>query len=136
MDPKIFESTVNKTNMWLHELSEEIGMEERDTYKSLRATLHLLRDRLTVEEATDLAAQLPLLLKGVYYDGYDPSRTPVKMDGTTLISRVHSYFDNDPDVDPEYVVTGVLDFLNEKISKGQMEHVKSDVPNDIKELLG
>jgi uncharacterized protein (DUF2267 family) len=56
----VFETTLHKTNGWLKELLEELDWQDRHAaYLALRATLHALRDRLTVEEVAELAAQLP-----------------------------------------------------------------------------
>ena len=56
------ESTVHLTNLWLQELMEELGWRDRQrAYHALRVVLHALRDRLTVAEAVDLGAQLPML---------------------------------------------------------------------------
>ena len=63
--------TVQQTNVWLKTLSEELHVEERHVaYSALRAVLHVLRDRLTPEQAVHLGAQLPLLIRGIYYDGW------------------------------------------------------------------
>src|SRR3982074_1054369 len=74
------ERSVHETNRWLNEVAEELGHEDREqAWRVLRAHLRLLRDRLTVDEAAQLAAQLPLVLRGVFYEGFDPSRQPVKL---------------------------------------------------------
>src|SRR5690606_28951800 len=65
-----FDKTVDKTNHVLKEIEQAYGWpkERRNhSYDALRAVLHALRDRLTVDECADLAAQLPLLVRGVYY---------------------------------------------------------------------
>jgi uncharacterized protein (DUF2267 family) len=134
-DQRIFQPTIEKTNQWMNELGEQMHTEDRDTYKALRATLHVLRDRMTIEEATDFASQLTVLLKGVYYDGYNPSHTPQKMDRTEVISRVHAYFDNDPTVNPERVITEVISFLSKKMPGGEMEHVKTNLPKDMRDFF-
>jgi uncharacterized protein (DUF2267 family) len=70
----IFDSTIQKTNLWLKDMLEELGWEDRHkAYQGLRFPLHALRDCLTVEEAVQLAAQLPLLIRGVYYEGWKPT---------------------------------------------------------------
>ena len=68
------ERTVHATNNWLEELKEELRLQDRQqAYHLLRVVLHTLRDRLTVAEAVDLGAQLPMLIRGLYYEGWTPA---------------------------------------------------------------
>src|SRR5918997_6947155 len=85
-----FDRSVHKSNQWLKELMERLGTDDRRyAYRVLRAYFHLLRDRLTVDEAAQLAAQLPHLLRGGFYEGWDPSRTPgTYRDRETFLSRL------------------------------------------------
>ena len=53
--------------------------DEAAAYSVLRSVLHQLRDRLTLEEGVDLGAQLPLIVRGLYYDGWRPHRVPRKL---------------------------------------------------------
>ena len=46
------------------------GGDRRSAYRALRSVLHVLRDRLTPEQAVHLGAQLPLLVRGIFYDGW------------------------------------------------------------------
>ena len=74
---KTFDSTVQLTNAWLNELAEDQGGRDHSrAYQALRAVLQALRDRLTVEEVAALGAQLPLLVRGFYYEGWHPSGIP------------------------------------------------------------
>jgi uncharacterized protein (DUF2267 family) len=68
---EIFDTTVQKTHIWLNEIMDELGWEDNwhRAYLALRTVLHELRDHLTTEEATDLGAQLPMLVRGFYYEG-------------------------------------------------------------------
>jgi uncharacterized protein (DUF2267 family) len=69
--------SVEKTYVWLKDLADELGVkDQRHAFRVLRAFLHALRDRLSVDETAQLAAQLPIFIRGVFYEGWDPSRTP------------------------------------------------------------
>jgi len=69
--------SVQQTNIWLKSLGEELHSEDRhDAYRALRAVLHVLRDRLTAEQAVHLGAQLPTLVRGLYYEGWRLSAKP------------------------------------------------------------
>ncbi len=62
---EVFDKTIQTTNSWLNEIGEDLGPDRQRCYNALRAVLFALRDRLTVEEAADLSAQLPMLIRGI-----------------------------------------------------------------------
>jgi len=63
-----FDSTLQTTNIWLNDILGQLGWQDHHrAYHALRAVLHALRDRLTVDQAAALAAQLPMLVRGFYY---------------------------------------------------------------------
>lgn len=65
--------TIQKTNEWVKDLEAELGTDHPAyAWRVLRAYLQVLRDRVTTDEAAHLAAQLPLPLRGAFYDGFDP----------------------------------------------------------------
>src|SRR5207249_4578104 len=75
----VFDATIQKTNSWLDDVMQVGGWPDRHTaYRALRATLHALRDRLIIDEVAQLGAQLPMLIRGLYYEGWDPSNKALK----------------------------------------------------------
>lgn len=67
----VFDTTIQDTNLWLKAVSTRLAdCERQDAYAALRAVLHALRDRLPAQSAVNFAAQLPLLLRGVYFEGW------------------------------------------------------------------
>src|SRR5687767_6006017 len=72
----VFDKTLQTTNIWLNEISDRIGPDRQLAWKVLSTVLHKLRDRLPVDLAAHLGAQLPLLVRGAYYDQFEPARMP------------------------------------------------------------
>ena len=67
---RTFDQSVETTKEWLQAVQEQMGLdEEQRAFRVMRAVPQTLRDRLTGEEAAQFAAQLPMLLRGVYYHG-------------------------------------------------------------------
>jgi uncharacterized protein (DUF2267 family) len=131
-----FESTIHTTNAWVKELLDELGWQDRHrAYQALRAVLHALRDRLTVEETADLGAQLPMLVRGLYYEGWRPAGKPVKgHNREEFLAPIAAAFRDEPDIFPEEVVWGVLKVLQRHVSAGEIADVKHIVPKFVRSL--
>src|SRR3546814_899771 len=75
----VFDRTTHVTNEWLNDIAAELGTDDRRrAYAVMRATLHAVRDFLTVDEAAQFGAEMPILIRGVYYEGWKPSRNPAQ----------------------------------------------------------
>jgi uncharacterized protein (DUF2267 family) len=133
-----FDATVEKTNRILREIEEAYGWpkERRNqSYAALRTVMHALRDRLPVEEAVQLAAQLPMLMRGIYYDGWDPSQVPVKMTRDEFMERVRLEFLYSVDGGTPRLVDTVLQALRRHIAQGEWDDIKSTLPKDLAATL-
>ena len=134
---EIFNASLQKTQVWLNDLMSELGWHDKPqkAYLALRTALHALRDRLTVEEAVHLGAQLPILIRGVYYDGWTLTGKPVKeRHKSDFLNHIARAFRDDETVDPEKVMRAVFKVLNRHISKGEIEDVKHIMPKTLQEL--
>jgi uncharacterized protein (DUF2267 family) len=119
---------------WLKDLNEELGVGDReDAFVIMRAVLVAIRDRLTVEEAADFAAQLPMLLQGVYFHGYKPGNKPIKMKTRQeFIDYVAQNLNRD--IDPLQAIHAVYAVLKRRVSAGQLADTVSGLPADIAAL--
>ncbi len=133
----VFDETLQKTNIWLKEIMSVMGWsEERHrAYLGLRVTLHALRDRLSVDEAAHLGAQLPMLVRGVYFEGWRPAGKPMKeRHKEEFPSQIAAAFRATPEVDPEKVVRSVFQVLASHITEGEADDVRNALPKGIREM--
>jgi uncharacterized protein (DUF2267 family) len=132
----VFDTTVQKTNLWLNELMQVAGWPQRHTaYLAFRATLHALRDRLTVDEAAQLGAQLPMLVRGFYYEGWDPSGKPLReRHREQFLARIEQELRGNDVLDPELVARAVFTVLAQRVTEGEIEDVKHILPEPIRAL--
>ncbi len=136
----VFDTTLQKTHAWLKDVMRELGTEDRHkAYLALRSVLHALRDRLTVEEVAQLGAQLPMLIRGFYYEGWDPTDKPVKERRKEdflrhVFERFKTTRSGEPDVDPETVARAVFRVLARRVSEGEIEDVVHILPRELREL--
>jgi uncharacterized protein (DUF2267 family) len=131
----VFDATLHKTYDWLADLNRLLKSDNRQmAYRALRATLHALRDRLTVEEVAQFGAQLPMLVRGFYYEGWDPTDKPLKL---RHIEAFLAYIGSEvypEDIDPELAARAVFALLTERISNGEVEDVKHLLPKELRSL--
>jgi uncharacterized protein (DUF2267 family) len=134
---EVFDASLQKTQVWLNDLMLELGWEQKPQKAclALRTALHALRDRLTVQEAVHLGAQLPILIRGVYYEGWKLAGKPVKeRHKSEFLDHIAKAFRDDDTVDPEKVMRAVLKVLACHISTGESDNVKHILPKSLQEL--
>ena len=95
--------------------------------------LHTLRDRLTVAETADLGAQLPMLIRGIYYDGW--MTKPMTVNQRKIFLRhIAAAFQDEAEVFAEEVVWAVFKMLQRHVSAGEIKDVKQILPAEIRSL--
>lgn len=131
-----FDTTVHRTHEWLHVLMKDLECDDRqNAYVLLRAVLHALRDHLTVDACAHLAAQLPMLVRGFYYEGWHPADKPLKYrDQAEFKRNVAAEAPRIPEAALDDGIEAVLKLLSEKITPGEIRKVKSSLPKPLREL--
>ena len=121
---------------WLNLLQEDLGWPDRGrAYLLLRETLHAVRDFLSVDEAADLSAQLPLLIRGIFFDGWVPSKTPAtERSLADFLERAMRPFAADPPEQPEEAVAAVFSLLRRQISAGEYRQVAWAMRKPLRDL--
>lgn len=132
---KVFDKTLQITHIWLDDIMEEIGPDRRVAWKVLSTVLHKLRDRLPLDLAVHLGAQLPLLVRGVYYDQFEPEKLPMTCrHGEEFIAEVAEWLSDTRPVNPVVAVRAVFGVLSDNVSPGLVDKVREALPRDLREL--
>ena len=128
----VFDKTVQTTNIWLNEIMEAIGPDRRVAWKVLSVVLHKLRDRVPVELAAHLGAELPLLVRGVYYDQFEPAKQPTACRNfQEFADEVAEWLGDTRPVNVRDAVRAVFATLSRHIPAGQIQKIQNALPSDI-----
>lgn len=130
---EVFDKTLQTTNIWLNEISERLGPDRQLAWKVLSTVLHKLRDRLPVDLAAHLGAQLPLLVRGAYYDQYEPARQPIDCDTPEeFVAEVNEWLADGRPVDPEEAIRAVFAVLDHHLTPGILTKVRAALPKGMR----
>jgi uncharacterized protein (DUF2267 family) len=133
----LFDRGIQKSNEWLKELEQYLGGgDRRYAYRVLRGYFHVLRDRLPVDEAAQLAAQLPHPLRGVFYEGWDPSKAPeTYRDRDTFLSRLAETAQLAGPTEASVAAEAATRVLADRVSAGEIDDVLSVLPTAVRAVL-
>ena len=130
------ERTVEKTHVWLSDVSKRIGIDDKHVaYLVLRAVLHALRDRLDADTSAHLAAQLPMLVRGLYYEGWNPRDKPTRMSYDDFVSHIEAEALLKGTSEAEDAARAVFAVLWNQLGDGVMSKIASVLPSDYERLL-
>lgn len=130
-----FTQAAQQAQQWVNELADDLDWDERRAYHLLRCVLQALRDWLPQEEMVDLSAQLPSLIRGIYFEGWKPHETPVwDRKKADFIGRVQDAFRDDLLNDPDAAVAAVFRLLDRHISHGEIVQVRNSMKKSLREL--
>jgi uncharacterized protein (DUF2267 family) len=125
----------NSAREWLATIGHAMGTRDRRyTYRVMRAWMHALRDRLTVEGAAHFSAQLPELLRGTFYDGWVPSRVPMRYSSEDCIDRIAEQA-TVRRADVRTALRGVSTGMTMLLSAGALEHALEQLPRDLRTMF-
>lgn len=132
---QVFDRTLQITNIWLNEISDVLGPDRKLSWAALGAVLRTLRDRLPTNVAAHLGAELPLLVRGAYYDHYQPARQPSDLKTSDqFLTEVGEQLVGQRPVDLNDAVKAVFAVLDRHLPAPACEKVRMTLPADIRRL--
>ncbi len=131
----VFDTTFQESNLWLKDLMARLGTKDSHAAQGImRATLHALRDRIGPENATHLGAQLPMLLRGLYYEGWRLSRMTKERHTLQFIEHVRSLLPELDEAEVRLGICAVLDVLAARIDPGESAKLAAVFPKEMRDL--
>lgn len=119
---------MHTAHTWLRTVADALGTEDLTfTLRALRAWMHTVRDRIGVPNSAHLSAQLPDFLRGIWYEGWVPSRVP----GNHSVAEFVDEFAERAGIsagDVAFTAGCVTSALDEMMSPGQLDHVFAVFP--------
>ena len=128
------EKAVPDVEVWLADLKQRLRWHDREkVYLALLAVLHALRDSLPRDEAAYLGVQLPVLLRGLYFEGWHPSaRVTRARSRSAFVERIQEGVHRDPGIDADEVAHAVLSLLADRLPAGELEDAKAATPTALR----
>lgn len=131
---EVFDKTLETTHVWLKEIMEDLGPDRQVAWKVLSVVLRKLRDRLPLGLAAHLGAQLPILIRGVYYDQFEPGKLPTECDSREeFVAEVGEWLTDIRPVDPDEAVRSVFKVLSHHVDPGQIAKVREALPRGLRQ---
>lgn len=132
----VFERTTHEAHEWVNDLAGRTGWtNEREVLRLLRTVLTKIRDHLSANEIAQFAAQLPLILRGMFYEGWQPKLTPIKeRHASEFIAAIEETIGEVSDYQGTSDIKAVFNVINARISRGEVEDVRACLPKELRDL--
>jgi|AntAceMinimDraft_12_1070368.scaffolds.fasta_scaffold32596_2 uncharacterized protein (DUF2267 family) len=131
-----FDEALQTANVWLKDLMEVLGWTEpAQAHQALKVVMHEVRDRLPVPLAANFSSQMPLIVRGIFFEGWSPgSERATDRSLDAFLAPIAEAFRNFPGVKPDAVAAAVFELLSMYISPGEIENVLQALPKPIRDL--
>ncbi len=121
---------------WIDAFMELLGWHDRDkSYRALTGAMHAFRDSLPWDEAAQIAGCLPIVLRGLFLEGWHPTSPSLPLaNRSVLLERVHDSVHRELGIDPEQVLRGFLALLAQRLPPSELEDAKAVTPDELRAL--
>lgn len=133
----VFETTTQRAYEWLRDVQLELGFDnEEAAYAALRATFHALRDQLGTGLAAHFGAQLPMLLRGLFFEGWDPPAAgDVSRDRIEFLPHLaRELYGHDELANTPHVARQVFTVIGMHVTPGEVAKLRAALPSDVRSL--
>jgi uncharacterized protein (DUF2267 family) len=121
----VFDATIERTTAWLQDVMRELNWtDRRKSFLALRFVLQDLRDHLPLDRAVQFGNQLPMLIRGFYFEDWDITGKPAPWENSKGLLAP----------DAATVVRAVFRVLERKATDGELENLYPLLPAALRDL--
>jgi uncharacterized protein (DUF2267 family) len=132
---EVFDRTLQITHIWLDEIIEDLHTDRQTAWRVLGAVIRALRDRLPAGLAAHLSAELPLLVRGAYFEHWHPGEETLKLRTLAeFLERVSANLAQGKPIGSLDATLAVFAVLGRHLDKGQLDKVNHALPAEIREF--
>jgi uncharacterized protein (DUF2267 family) len=133
----LFDKAAQQATTWVKDMMNELHVTDANkALHALRAGLHALRDRLPVEEAAQLSAQMPLVIRGLFFEGWDPTGKPLRIrHRAEFLSLVREKYAPRDDAAADEIMVALFRVLDRRVSTGEVMNVMLTLPQEIAQIV-
>ena len=134
----VFDATIQRTNIWLKDLMQELNWSDRrKTYIAFRCVLHAVRDHIELKDAVYVGEQLPMLIRGFYFEHWNPAGKPLSLRSPEeFFSELSGKLagDSESTASAEAITRAVFRLLERKAAEGEIQDVRLVLPKALSDL--
>lgn len=133
---EVIDHSVHLTHEWINELAGRLDWSsKRSALRLMRVTLHRVRDHLLVDEMAQMSAQLPVMIRGFFFEGWVPKNTPIKeRRGEDFVAFVGHQMGDTAEYRGRDDIKCVFDLLNARVSRGEVADIRASLPQDLRDI--
>jgi uncharacterized protein (DUF2267 family) len=133
---EVIDHTVQLTHEWINDLAARLDWSsQRDVLRLLRVTLRQIRDHLGHAEVAQFSAQMPLLVRGMFFEGWTPAHTPIRdRRADHFVAAISAQLGDVQGWRGADDIAAVFMTLNTRISPGEIADIKAGLPMPIRHM--
>lgn len=133
----VFDKTVQETYSLLKLINQNArwGEDNHKALAGLRSVLQVLRDCLPLANSANFSAQLPILVRGLYFENWNYHDQPLRTrHQAEFLALIQQKLPMAPEIDAEIACKAVVQALQAIIDKDVIDNWLSGLTNEIKQI--
>jgi uncharacterized protein (DUF2267 family) len=132
-DVKKIEKEIQILHIWIKEISYNANWDQASfSLAALRAVLQELRDHLALKDLAHLSAQLPIIIRGIFFENWTPPKSSKSTyEHYLFLKNIEERLNRYPHIEAKSAVSAVFKTLAKHISHGEKEKMRKILPESI-----